>query len=108
MNANYWILIRQAGIHIESRNNNHRDNIGIADIDSIDTEGIGIDHTEESAGHTEESAGHTEQSAGHTEVHNIEDIVRTAGIDIQGIEDILVVFQARLLQESFQVWSFLL
>ena len=74
MNANYLILIRSEGIHIESRNNNHRDNIDNADIGIVGigiaqghTEGL-VDQSEVSAGHTEVSAGHTETSAGHTEV----------------------------------------
>ena len=66
MNANYLILIRSVGIHIESRNNNHRDNIDNADIGIV---GIGIaqGHTEGSVEHTEGSVEHTEGSVEHTE-----------------------------------------
>ena len=78
MNANYLILIRSEGIHIESRNNNHRDNIdnadigivgigivgiGIADIGIVGIGiGIGIAH-----GHTAVSVDHTEGSVEQTE-----------------------------------------
>ena len=96
MNENYWTLIRSVGKHIESRNNNRRDNIDIADIGivgigiadigivGIGIAGIGIvgigivgivqghtegsvEHTEVSVEHTEGSAGHTEGSVGHTD-----------------------------------------
>ena len=84
MNENYWTLIRSGREHIESHNNNRRDNIDIVGIVDIGIAGIGIagigiagigivgigiaqGHTAVSVEHTEGSVEHTAVSAGHTE-----------------------------------------
>ena len=61
----YWTLIRYTGLHIESHNNNHREDIatdiGIEDIEDIDSKDIGIEDTEDTED-TEESAERIEVS----------------------------------------------